>query len=195
MSPKETAPGAPVTAAPAEKPDLIETMTKLYTTGIERVAEFQKKGFEIALQHNAELVKTWKKHAEAAPGLFALEAATTAFERYADFRKSTIDMVVEQTRTLAGLVKEREVKATEIANEGKARTQEAIEHAVAAQKTALDFSAKQTKVALEAVKQQFGYAGTPAGAVADSMQRGMEVVVEAQKDLLDTIKGPIQILH
>ncbi len=195
MSPKETAPGAPATTAPVEKPDLIETMTKLYTTGIERVAEFQKKGLEVALQHNAELVKTWKKHAEAAPGLFALEAATTAFERYADFRKSTIDMVVEQTRTLAGLVKEREAKATEFAEEGKAKTQEAINHAVAAQKTALDFSVKQTKAALETVKQQFGYAGTPAGAAADSMQRGMEVVVEAQKDFLDVIKGPIQILH
>jgi hypothetical protein len=195
MSPKETAPAAPAKTAAAEKPDLIETMTKLYTTGIERVAEFQKKGLELAVQHNAELVKTWKNHAEAAPGLFALEAATTAFERYADFRKSTIDMVVEQTRTLAGIVKEREAKATEIADEGKVRTQEAIEHAVAAQKTALDFSAKQAKAAFETVKQQFGFAGTPAGAAADSMQRGMEVVVEAQKDFLDVIKGPIQILH
>jgi hypothetical protein len=65
----------------------------------------------------------------------------------------------------------------------------------ATQKTALDFSAKQAKAALETVKQQFGYAGTPAGTAADSMQRGMDVVVEAQKDFLDVIKGPIQILH
>jgi vacuolar-type H+-ATPase subunit E/Vma4 len=104
-------------------------------------------------------------------------------------------MVVEQTRTLAGLVKEREAKATEIADEAKAKTQDAIEHTVAAQKTALDFAAKQAKAGLETIKQQFGYAGTPAGAAADSMQRGMEVVVEAQKDFLDVIKGPIQILH
>jgi hypothetical protein len=195
MSPKETAPAAPAKTAAAEKPDLIETMTKLYTTGVERVAEFQKQGLDLALQHNADLVKTWKKHAEAAPGMFALEAAATAFERYADFRKSTIDLVVEQTRTLAGIVKEREAKATEIADEGKARAQEAFDHAVAAQKTALDFSAKQAKAAFETVKQQFGYAGTPAGAAADSMQRGMDAVVEAQKDFLDVIRGPIQILH
>jgi hypothetical protein len=190
MSAKEATPAAHVKTAAAEKTDLIETMTKLYTTGVERVAEFQKQGLDIA-----ELVKTWKKHAEAAPGMFALEAAATAFERYADFRKSTIDMVVEQTRTLAGIVKEREAKATEIADEGNAKAQEAFDHAVAAQKTALDFSAKQAKAALETVKQQFGYAGTPAGTAADSMQRGMDVVVEAQKDFLDVIKGPIQILH
>jgi hypothetical protein len=29
------------------------------------------------------------------------------------------------------------------------------------------------------------------GAAADSMQRGMDVVVEAQKELLDVLKGPV----
>jgi len=195
MSANEKGPDTPVTTAAAEKPDVIETMTKLYTSGVERVAEFQKKGLDLAVQHNAEVVNTWKKHSVAAPGLPVLEMAANAFEHYADIRKSTIDLVVKQTHTLAGIVKENKVKATETVDEGTAKAQEAVEHAVAAQKTALDYSAKQTKTAFETAKQQFGYAGTPVGVAADSVQRGLEVVVEAQKDLLDAVKGPIQILH
>jgi hypothetical protein len=195
MNASEMGPGAPVTAAAGGKTDVFESMTQLYTSGIERVAEIQKKGLDLAVQHNAEMVNTWKKHAVIAPGLFVLDLATTAFERFADTQKGAIDLVVEQSQALANLVKERKVKATDTLEEGKARAQEAIEHAVAAQKTALDYSAKQAKAAIQTAKQQLGYAGTPAAAVADSMQRGMEVVVEAQKELLEAMKEPIQVLH
>jgi hypothetical protein len=195
MKATETGPGAPVTAAAGEKPDVFESMTQLYTAGIERVAEIQKKGLDLAIQHNAELVNSWKKHTLPASGLFVLDLTTTAFERFADTQKGAIDLVVDQSRALAKLVKERKVKTTETFEEGKARAQEAIEHTIAAQKTALDYSAKQAKAAFQTAKQQFGYAGTPAAAVADSMQRGVEVVVEAQKDLLDAMKAPVEILH
>ena len=46
-----------VTAAEATV-DVIESMTELYTSGIERLAEVQKKGLEIAVKHNAEVVST-----------------------------------------------------------------------------------------------------------------------------------------
>lgn len=195
MNAKETGPEVPVTAAAGEKTDVIESMTQLYTSGIERVAEIQKKGLDLAVQHNTELVNTWKKLALAVPGLFVLDLATTAFERFADTQKGAIDLVVEQSHALADLVKERKVKTTDTFEEGKAKAKEAIEHVVSAQKTVLDYSAKQAKAAFQTAKQQLGYAGTPAAAVADSMQRGMEVVVEAQKELLDAMKEPIQILH
>jgi hypothetical protein len=195
MNTTETGPDVPVTAAAGEKTDVFESMTKLYTSGIERVAEIQKKGLDLAVQHNTELVNTWKKHALAAPGLFVLDMATSAFERFADTQKGAIDLVVEQSHVIANAVKERKAKTTDTFEEGKARVQEGIEHAVAAQKTALDYSAKQAKATFQTAKQQLGYAGTPAGAAVDSMQRGMEVVVEAQKELLDAMKEPIQILH
>jgi hypothetical protein len=168
----------------------MESMTQLYTSGIERLAEIQKKGLEFAVQHNADMVNTWKKHIVAAPGVLMLDLATTAFERYADTQKGAIDLVVEQTHALAGLVKERKGKATDAMEEGKTRVQEAVEHSIAAQKTAIDYSAKQAKVAFEAAKQQLGIAGTPVGKAADTMQRGIDVVVDAQKELLDVLKGP-----
>jgi len=190
MDAKEFGTKGPVADAAGERLDVIESMTDLYSSGIERLAEIQKKGLEIAVKHNAEVVGTLKKQTLPAPGALMLDLASTTFEHFADTQKGAIDLVVEQTHALAGLVKERKIKATDTIEEGKKRAKEAIEHTVAAQKTALDYTAKQAKAAFEAAKQQLGYPGTPAGAAADSMQRGMEVVVEAHKDLLDVLAEP-----
>lgn len=180
----------PVKAAEEVKVDPIESMTNLYSSGIERLAEIQKKGLEIAVRHNAEVVSTWKKIAVAAPGLLMLELANTAFERFAETEKVAIDLMVEQTHTFAKLVKERKVETTDTIEEGKKQAKEAIEHSIAAQKTAIDYTAKQTKAAFATVKQQLGYAGTPVETAADSWERGMDIVVEAQKELLDLVAKP-----
>jgi hypothetical protein len=181
----------PVTAAEGMKVDVIEAITELYANGIDRLAEVQKKGLEIAVKHNAEVASAWKKFTLPTPGGLMLDLATTAFERFAETQKGAIDLVVEQTHTFSKLVKERNVKATDTMEEGKKRAKEAIEHSVAAQKTALDYTAKQTKAAFETAKQQLGYAGTPAGTAAESMERGMDIVLEAQKELLDLVAEPV----
>jgi hypothetical protein len=191
MKATEKGPEGSVTAATGEKVDVLESVTQLYTSGIERLAEFQKKGLELAVQQNAEWVNIWKKQALAPPGLLMLDLASTAFERFADTEKGAIDLMVEQSHAIADLVKERKLKASETLEEAKTKAQEAIEHSVAVQKTAIDYAAKQAKAVFETAKQQLGYAGTPVEAAADTMQRGMDVVVEAQKELLDTMKGPM----
>jgi hypothetical protein len=189
METKETK--GPVTVPEPVKVDVIESMTELYTNGIERLAEVQKKGLEIAVKHNAEVAGAWKKFALPVPGVLMLDLANTAFERFADTQKGAIDLMVEQTRTFSKLVKERKFKATETMEQGKKSAKEAIEHSVAAQKTALDYTTKQTKAAFETAKQQLGYAGTPVGTAADSMERGMDIVLEAHKELLDLVAEPI----
>jgi hypothetical protein len=180
----------PVTAAEGIKVDVIESMTELYMNGIERLAEVQKKGLEIAVKHNAEVASAWKKFTLPVPGVLMLDLATTAFERFAETQKGALDLMVEQTHTFAKLVKERKVKTTDTMEEGKARAKEAIEHSVAAQKTALDYTAKQAKAAFATAKQQLGYAGTPVETAADSLERGMDIVVETQKELLDLVAEP-----
>jgi hypothetical protein len=177
----------PVMAAEGMKVDVVESMTELYTNGIERLAEVQKKGLEIAVKHNAEVAAAWKKFTLPMPGVLMLDLATTAFERLAETQKGAIDLMVEQTRTFSKLVKERKVKTTETMEEGKKRAKEAVEHSIAAQKTALDYTAKQTKAVFETAKQQLGYADTPVGKAADSMERGMDIVLDAQKELLDLV--------
>jgi len=189
MDTKEVGPSG---SAPAEQPllDGIESMNELYMSGIERLAEIQKKGLELALQHSSDVVTAWKKFTPAAPGNLLLDLANTTLERFAETQNGAIDLVVEQTHSFAELVKERETKATDSAERGKQRAKEAIQHSVAAQKTALDFTAKQAKVAFETAKQQLGYAGTPVGSVADTVQHGMEVMVETQKGILDVLAAP-----
>ncbi len=193
MKATEKGPEGPVTAATGEKPDFVEAAVHLYTTGIERLAEAQKKAIDLTIDHNAEMVNTWKKQAWAAPGFFMFDLAITAFDRYAETQKEMIDLVVEQSHMLAGVVKERKVKTGKIVDFGAAKAQEAIDQSIAAQKSALDYATRQTRAAFETAKKQFGYAGTPAGAAADSMQRGIEVVVDAQKELLDVLKEPLKV--
>jgi hypothetical protein len=54
----------------------------------------------------------------------------------------------------------------------------------------MDYTAKQAKAAFATAKQQLGFAGTPVATAADSMERGMDIVLEAQKDLLDLVTEP-----
>ncbi len=188
-------PEGPVTAAAGDKTDFVETAVRVYTTGVERLADAQKKAIDLAIEHNTEMMSTWKKQAAGVPGLFMLDLATTACDRFAETHKGMIDLMVEQTHTLADLAKERKVKAGKVVDESVARAQEAIDQSVAAQKTVLEFSTRQTRAAFEAAKKQFGYAGTPAATAADSVQRGFEVVVDAQKELLDVLKEPLKSVH
>jgi hypothetical protein len=193
MKATEKGPDGPVTAPAGDKPDFVETAVRVYTTGVERLAEAQKKAIDLAIEHNADMMSAWKTKTAAVPGLFMLDLATTAFDRFAETHKGMIDLMVEQTHTLAGLAKERKLNAGKVVDDSVAKAQEAIDQSVAAQKTVLDFSTRQTKAAFETAKKQFGYAGTPAGAAADSMQRGIEVVMDAQKELLDVLKEPLKV--
>lgn len=198
MNNKDQGPKAPVTPAAGEKLDVLGTFADLYVKGIQRLAELQKQGLDLAAQQNAELVGVWKKNATGsviASGPFMFDLIGTMFERYVDTQKGAIDLVVEQTNAFASVVKERKAKAAKAGEEGVTLAREAIEQSVEAQKTVLDYSAKQAKAAFETAKKQFGYAGTPAEAAADSVQRGVEVVIEAQKDMLDALKTPVQTLH
>jgi hypothetical protein len=191
-------PKAPVTSAVGEKFDLLGSVTEVYTKGIEQLAGMQKQGLDFVAEQNADLVGIWKKNsngAVAASGFFMFDLMGTLFERYVETQKGAIDLVVDQTHAFARTVKERKAKVTKVAEEGVKLAEEAIEQSIAVQKTALDYSANQTKAAFESAKKQFGYAGTPAGAAADSVQRGVEVVIGAQKDILDALKSPIQFLH
>jgi len=56
----------------------------------------------------------------------------------------------------------------------------------------LDFAAQQSKALSEAAKQQFDISGTPAAAAAESFQKGIDVLLEMQKDLLEAATKPLK---
>ncbi len=187
----------PVTAA-AEKTEIVDTITSLYTTGVERIAEAQKTGIDLAVKQNAELLDAWKKIAQAipgAPGLFMLDLASNTFERYAETQKGAIDLVLEQSQALAELVKERTASVADAFEGAPAIVKQTVDQSVAAQKKAFDFSAAQTKAAFASAKQQFGVKGTPAEAAAETFERGVASLIESQKELLDIAAKPFATIH
>lgn len=177
----------PVEVQDKGKMDWTESVAKLFTTGVGRIAEVQKKSLDFATQQNAELADLWKKAARkipGAPGLFLLELQASGFERYAEIHKATIDLIVEQSKAFTEIVKERTAKATRATEEVDNFTRKSVERVIAMQKKALEQSAAQAKAMVESSGKQFGE-GSLAGAAAESMQRGVDAIVDAQKELLD----------
>jgi hypothetical protein len=198
MSATKKSANGPVSAAAAEKPEVVETIVNLYTTGVERLAEVQKKGIDLAEKQNADMLDAWKKIALTVPGapsLFMLDLASTAFEGYAGTRKGAIDLVVEQTHALADLFKERATSAAKTIDDATAIVQQNVEHSVAAQKKALDYSVAQTKIAFQNAKQRFGLTGAQVEEASESFQRGVDTLVETQKQFLDVAATPFTSVH
>jgi len=176
----------PVAVPEKEKADWLESAAKLFTTGVGRMAEVQKKSIDVAAQQNAELVEMWKKalnKVPGTPGMFLLELAGSGFERYAEIHKSAIDLIVEQGKAFADLAKDRTATANKTSEDVDTFAKKSVERVVAMQKKALDQSAVQVKAVVEKSSKQFGD-GHPMGAAGETMQRGVDAIVEAQKELL-----------
>jgi hypothetical protein len=194
---KRTA-GRPVSTAAAEKPEVVETIANLYSKSVERVAELQKKGIDMAVQQNAELLNACKKVSQTVQGassLFMLDLAANAFARYADTQKGAIDLVLEQSHALAGLVKESANSTVKAGEGATAILLQTVEQSVVAQKKALDNSAAHGKAAFEKAKEYFGFTGTPAEQVAESFQHGVDSLIATQKQLLDIAAKPFTTVN
>jgi hypothetical protein len=177
----------PVGIPEKDKPDWPESVANLFAAGVGRLAEVQKKSIDIAAQQNTELMDLWKKAVQkipGAPGLFLLELGRSGFDRYVEIHKAAIDLEVEQSKAFAELLKERTTTAGKV-NEGMNEfTKKSVERVIAMQKKALDQSAAQAKAVVEKSSRQFGE-DSPVEAAAESVQRGVEAIVDAQKELLD----------
>jgi hypothetical protein len=162
----------------------------LYSRGIDRIAEIQKRSIDIAVQHNAEAIDNWKKLVQKMPGgarLPLLDVAASMFERFAETQKHAIDLAVEQNRALIESVKDRASVANKATEAAIHMTNQAVERSVAAQKKVVETTVAQTKAVLEATRQQMGAAGVPTDSAVASFQRGVDSFVEAQKEMLDLV--------
>jgi len=188
MSPTPRAPRETAAQEAAEKKGFGEHFSALFLAGVERMAEVEKRGIDLAVAQNAEVADAWKKMAQKtpwAPGLFLVDLANNAWERYADTRKTAIDAMVEQSRALADMTRERAVETGKANESVSAYVQQTVERTVGMQKKALDHAAAQTKAVFDAFRRQWGFDGAPADAAAESFHRGVDTVIDAQKELLD----------
>jgi len=172
----------------ADKKSFIGNITAAYAAGVKRLAEGEKKCIDLAVAQNAELTEMGKAAVQklpGAPGLFLLDMTSAAFERFAEARKGTIDLIVEQSNALTETARERSMETQKTMEGAVSFLQQSMERSVAMQKNALDCSAAHTKAVFETIKKQFGITGGPAEAVANSFHRGVETVIDAQKEMLD----------
>lgn len=180
-------------APPPEMPELKQVGEKIvshFANGVDRLAEAQKKWIDLAVQHELETLDLWKEMAQkwpSVPRIPMLDLIANNLERFAEVGKNAIDFVVEQNKSVVGLVKEGSTTFDSSKDTATNLLQQTMEHTVATQKKFLDQSANQTKAVFDATRQQFGFTGSQAEAAADSFHRGVDTIVEAQKDLLDVV--------
>jgi hypothetical protein len=162
----------------------------LFLHGMERIAEMQKQWIDIALQHNAETIEFCKKASSKVPGLPrlpVLDLASGAMKGYADTQKATIDFAVEQGRVWSNSLKDRAATVRKSTESTTNVAKETIERSFQVQKKALEHTAAQTKALVDATRRQFGITGSQADALAETFERSVDTVVDAQKELLDLV--------
>ena len=89
-----------VTSVEDKQTEVVETITAVYTKNVERLAEAQKTGLDLALQQNTDLIGAWKKIAQVVPGTpvpSVLYLIASAFWQFVDLQKCAIDLAVEQS--------------------------------------------------------------------------------------------------
>lgn len=168
--------------------EIRDKFAALYTKSVERIADIQKRSIDIAMQQNKETFGLWRQLAEKlpwAPQLKGFEEAASRLEQFAGTQKSAIDLMVENTRAFVEMVKERTAAAEKTTDSVLNFAQESFDRSVDAQKKAADAVVAETKSAFDNARVPFEFPGSKA--VAESIQHGVDAVVEAQKELLEMV--------
>jgi len=153
-----------------ESPKFRRRALRLRRNRMPRLSSCARKPFRSCPARLASLCSIWQN---------------SGFDRYAEIQKVAIDFFVEQSRAFADLLKERTATAEKVVEDADSFAKKSVERAVAMQKKALEHSAAQAKAVFESSSRQFGVEGSPVEAAADSIQRGVDAIVDAQKELLD----------
>lgn len=188
MSPAPRAKRDAAAVEAAKDHEMAEKVAALYTKSVERMADIQKRSIDVAMQQNKEVIGLWKQVAEKlpwAPQLKGLDEAAGRLEHFAGTQKSAIDLMVENTRAFVEMVKERTAAAEKTTDSVLNFAQESFDRTIETQKKAADAALAETKSAFENARAHLEFPG--GAAVAESIQRGVDAIVEAQKELLETV--------
>lgn len=185
---------------PAAKPEGREmppaiVFANLFHKGMVRFAEVQKTALDQFVQHNADCRDSWKQAYKepAAPATGWLDMAVEGIERFVEAQKCLVDLAVEQSALVTDVSKERLDSAAKAGASINTMVHQSTDKLVAAEKTVLNFAAEQNALMIDRIKRQFGMEdATPAAAVAESIRKGMEAVVETQKEMIDLAAKPIK---
>jgi hypothetical protein len=197
-NPKSTE--APPERPVAEKPQGRETppvvaFASLFHKGMVRFAEIQKSALDQVVQHNTDLQNTWTQvyKAPSAPATVLLDLAVQGIERIAAAQKSLVDLAVEQSAMVMDFSKEDVEGAAKGGPSISQMVNTSTDKLIAAEKKVLDFAAEQNALMTDRIKRQFGLAdATPAAMAAESFRKGVDAVIETQKEMIDLAAKPVK---
>jgi hypothetical protein len=156
-----------------------------YTKGLERAVEVSKTNLDQAVQQNAEILASIKKNLKnsSLPGTFVFDLAGEAFVGFVAVQKNLLDLALEQNAAAVAAFQAYGQDASKAKADFSNVLQASLDRSVAAQTSVVDYVVKQAKSISETVKQQPGVAGTVVETAADSVQKGFDTVVAAQKEI------------
>lgn len=162
----------------------------LYQKGLEHAIDVSKVSLNLAIQQNQEMLAAIKNALKGAalPGMFILDLAAQAFAGYVTVQVKLLDLALQQSNASIQVLK----NFGQDGNVDMAELQASLDRSVAAGYTVLDFTAEQTKAVSLSVKQQPGIAGTPAEALADSVQHSFDTALGMQKEMLNIAVKPLK---
>lgn len=190
MSPTPKVNREPAPGEIKEKVEFRDDFFAFFLHGMERMANVQKATIDVAVQQQVEMVDLLKKVVDkvpGTPGLPMLKLATGAVGRYAETQKAAIDFVVEQSQVWTDALKDRAKTAKTATESATNVAKQTLERSFAVQKKVLENTAAQTKDVIDIAKHNFGLNTAQADAMADTLQRGVDTIVEAQNDLMELV--------
>lgn len=176
---------------PAEEParslEFVEKVAILYKQGVECAAELQNRTLDCAMQHNKAMVELWKEMAENlpwAPRGSVFDGYAGTLNRFAAVQKAAIALAVDQAGIFVAIVKNRTAAAGKTVETMSRFARQSFQQSVAAQKKMAEATIAETKSALDEVRERFPVPG--AEAVTESIWKGLDTIIDAQKDVLET---------
>ena len=194
-STREAAPG-PIPAEKPETPAFPAAFASLYRRGVERMVEIHKTTLDLASRQNAEAIEASKKAFEAipaVPGMFLFDLAGQFFGNFVETQKRLLDQVLEHHAALADYASQRAENLSPASTSMANFVQQSMNRGIAAQKTVLDFTARQNRLACDTLKRQAGVSDTPVATAAESLARGVDAFVDTQKELIDIAAKPLKV--
>jgi hypothetical protein len=178
--------------APTEKtaiPETASALTMLMHRNFERLADLQKATLDMLGHQTADVTQTMRKSLKAAPGAPAaamFDFAEKGMEGWIGTQKSILDLLVDQSAHTAHVTVERTGYATQSINKLSELVQQTFERTTAAQKTMLDFAAKQNDAMAHAFERPAtGPVAAPMAEMAQSMHHGLATLIDKQKEFVE----------
>jgi hypothetical protein len=169
-------------------------LTPVYLSSVNRAAEFHKNAVNLAAEQTGEWIGACKdalSHLPMTPAGMFFDMAAQALQVSVESQKGTVDLVAEQTESMAQIAKDRAETYSKLAESAASAFQTTMMRSLETQKRVLESASEEYKANFAATRRKIGEG--PASALVDSFERGADTVVRTQKSILEATAQPFVV--